>query len=996
MESPRTLFFHRIEVGFKHGVRNPFSEGLLNAAKQEGFKLRRVEVIDVYTLSGLSGLWNLERASKEILADQLLQDFSINHPIALRDGKKFDFAVEVFFKPGVTDNVGRTASQAIKDVFPAFQGTAFYSRQYLFSGVSTAKDAENIVSTLVANDLIEGWSVKSYQEFKQTEGFPPNPPVAESTESDFVEEITLPSSDSHLSQLSEQRLLALTVEEMKAIKQKYSQKTFLQQRKKEGLSEKTTDVELEAIAQSWSEHCKHKIFNALIEYEDESGKKETINSLFKTFIKKSTDEISRKKPGLLLSVFKDNAGIIKLNEKWNIAVKVETHNSPCALDPYGGAVTGIVGVNRDVLGAGLGAQPIFNTDVFCFAPPDYAGAYLRIHPKRVLQGVVKGAQDGGNKSGIPTVNGAIVFDDSFAGKPLVYCGTGGIMPSKLKDKRLTHEKKAKPGNLVIMAGGRVGKDGIHGATFSSQGLTHASPLSAVQIGDPFTQKKMLDFILEARNECLMESITDNGAGGLANSVGEMALQSGGAELHLDKVPLKYKGLLPWEIFVSESQERMTLAIKPEKKDRLFELARKHEVEVTEVGIFTNTRLFKITFKGKTVGLLDLEFLQHPPQLKLHAKARKILRKEEKTQEPRDYNSTLKKILSAPNVCSKEEIVRRYDHEVQGMSVLKPFVGMENDGPSDAAVIKPLYETDDGIAVANGICPKYSKLDVFAMASNALDEAIRNCVSTGAPLEKMVCLDNFCWPDPVFATKDNPEGREKLGDLVKANKALYYYTTAFGVPCISGKDSMKNDANAGGKKISVLPTLLFTTVALIPDIKKTISMDFKKEGDLVFILGETKNEMGASEYYQIIGSKGGIPPAVNAEENRKLYSALSKAIAACLVASCHDCSDGGLGVAIAESSFAGGAGVEIDLRQISCAENAKRNDVLLFSESAGRFVVSVGQENAKKFAEAMKGTKAVLAGRVAGKKVRITGLNGKKIIDVNFEELKKAWKSRRWF
>ena len=993
MEKPKG-FFHRIEVGFKQGVKNPFAEGLLHAAKTSGFKLRAVDTIDVYTLGGISGFWNLERVAKQILADPLLQEFAINEPLALHDARNFDFAIEVSFKPGVTDNVGRTTAQAIKDAMPSFNGTAFASRQYLLSGVSK-QEAEKIIATLVASDLLEKWETKSKGEFKQNEGFPANPPIAGTEKNSFVEQFSPSSSLSSFEKTGEQRLLALTPSELSAIKKKYSEKAFAQKRRKLGMGDGITDVEMECIAQTWSEHCKHKIFNALIEFQGEDGRKETINSLFKTCVKKATDEIARQKPGLIVSAFKDNAGIFTLDKNWNIAVKVETHNSPCALSPYDGAVTGIVGVNRDILGAGLGARPIFNTDVFCFAPPDYKGVYPRVHPQQVLWGVVRGIQDGGNKSGIPTVNGSITFDDSYAGKPLVYCGTGGIMPARLKDKRATHEKKARPGNLIVMIGGRVGKDGIHGATFSSMGLTQASPTSAVQIGDPFTQKKVIDFVIEARDEGLMESITDNGAGGLSSSVGEMALQSNGAMLHLDKVPLKYQGLAPWEIFVSESQERMTVAVKPEHKDRFFELARKHEVEATEIGVFTNAGAMQVLFEGKTVGLLELAFLHNPPQLNLRAKARKTKEVGEKIPEPKNHSATLKKILAGWNVCSKEEIVRRYDHEVQGLSAIKPFEGSENDGPSDAAAIKPLYSSNEGLVIANGLCPKYSRHDAYWMAANALDEAIRNCVATGASLEWMVALDNFCWPDPLPG-KNNPDAEEKLGDLVKANKALYDFTKAYAVPCISGKDSMKNDATVGTKKISVLPTLLFTAVAKMPDVSKAVSMDFKKEGDAVFILGETKNELGASEYYASLGRKGGFVPRVNAEENKKLYSALAKAMAKGLVASAHDCSDGGLAVAVAESSFAGGLGVEIDLRKIPASEDAKRNDALLYSESAGRFVVSVTQKNAKEFAAVMQGTKTEQVGMVKGSKMAVTGLNEKKIIDEKITELKNAWKSRRWF
>ncbi|MEM4254838.1 MAG: phosphoribosylformylglycinamidine synthase subunit PurL [Candidatus Norongarragalinales archaeon] len=993
MEKPKG-FFHRIEVGFKEGVKNPFAEALFHAAKAAGFKLKAVDTIDVYTLGGISGFWNLERVAKQLLADPLLQEFCINESLALKDDRKFDFAVEVGFKPGVSDNVGRTTAQAIKDAMPSFNGTAFTSRQYLFSGV-TKQEAEKIISTLAANDLLEQWQVKGRSEFKETEGFPANPPLVVSEKNALVEEINMGASVQALEKLAKQRLLALTANELAAVKKKYSERSFAQKRRKLGLTQNATDVELESIAQTWSEHCKHKIFNATIEYEDESGKKEKINSLFKTFVKKSAEEIMREKPGFVLSAFKDNAGIFSFNKNWNVAVKVETHNSPCALGPYDGAVTGIVGVNRDILGAGLGARPIFNTDVFCFAPPDYKGPYPKIHPQQILWGVVRGIQDGGNKSGIATVNGSITFDDSFAGKPLVYCGTGGIMPAKLKDGRLTHEKKAKAGQLILMVGGRVGKDGIHGATFSSMGLTQASPASAVQIGDPFTQKKVIDLVMDARDEGLIESITDNGAGGLSSSVGEMAQQSNGAVVHVDKVPLKYSGLAPWEIFLSESQERMTLAIKPENRDRFFELARKHEVEASEIGVFTNTGVVQVMFEGKTIGLLELEFIHNPPQLNLKATSRKTKESAESVPEPKNHATALKKILSGWNVCSKEEIVRRYDHEVQALSVIKPFEGAENDGPSDAAAIKPLYDSQEGLVIANGLCPKYSKADAYLMAANALDEAIRNCVATGASLERMVCLDNFCWPDPL-PSKTNPDAELKLGDLVKANKALYEYTKTYGVPCVSGKDSMKNDAFAGSKKISVLPTLLFTVVAKIPDVSKTVSMDFKKEGDAVFILGKTKNELGESEYYASLGKKGGFVPRVNAEENKKLYNALSKAIEKGVVASAHDCSDGGLAVAIAESAFAGGLGVEMDLRKITAPEDARKNDVLLYSESAGRFVVSVSHKNAKEFEETMKGTEFAQIGVVKGNKLSCMGLNGKKIIDEKITELKNAWKSKRWF
>ncbi len=984
----------RIEVCFKKSVKDAFADGVLASAKQAGHPVKSLEVVEVYTIVGIRDFYRLEKIAKELLADPLLQEYSVNEPLALQEGKKFDFALEISFKPRVTDNAGRTTAQAIKDFFPAFDGKAFYSRQYLFTGSVNEKLIQEFASKTLANGLIEEWGIKSFQAFEAEQGFKAKTYSSEPHRDFAVQEIELEGkNDAFLEKLSKERLLALNTEEMRAIQKQFRDRSFLKKRKEAGLNEKITDVELESIAQTWSEHCKHKIFNSLIEYSDSNGKKEEINSLFKTYIKKSTEKIASP---FLLSVFKDNAGIIKFNKSWNLAIKVETHNSPCALDPYGGAVTGIVGVNRDVLGAGLGARPIFNTDVFCFASPDYSGVYPRVHPKRVLQGVVKGIQDGGNKSGIPTINGSIVFDDSFAGKPLVYCGTGGIMPANVKGKP-SHEKKAKPENAIVMVGGKVGKDGIHGATFSSLGLSEDSPTSAVQIGDPFTQKKVLDFLMEARDHGMIESVTDNGAGGLSSSIGEMALQSGGAELHLDKVPLKYAGLQPWEVFVSESQERMTLAVTQEHLPALMELAKKHEVEATALGKFTRTGFIHVLHNSKTAALLELKFLHEPPQLKLKARERKRHEGKPVFKKPSSLGVMLKKILSRPNVCSKEEIVRRYDHEVQGTSVLKPFVGKNNDGPSDSAVIKPLYDSPEGIVISNGLCPKYSKIDVGIMAANALDEAVRNAIASGASLEYMAVLDNFCWPDPV-QSRQTPDGEEKLGDLVKACKALYETTLAYGTPCISGKDSMKNDAFVGGRKISVLPTLLFTAIGKTSDVEKTVSMDFKNEGDFIYAIGETKNELGESEYLQELKVGGGKAPSVNALENKKTYNALSKSISKSLVASCHDCSDGGMGIALAESCIAGDVGAEIFLQTAPRSTETNRDDIVLYSESAGRFIASVERKNAGEFEKTLFSAVVKFAkiGMVKGKKLSIKGIEGKKIVEEKTEELSKAWKSKRWF
>jgi phosphoribosylformylglycinamidine synthase len=692
-----------------------------------------------------------------------------------------------------------------------------------------------------------------------------------------------------------------------------------------------------------------------------------------------------------LSVFSDNAGIIRFNDDWNLVFKVETHNSPSALDPYGGALTGIVGVNRDPFGCGRGAKLIFNTDVFCFAPPDYAKPLPKriLHPRRIYEGVREGVEHGGNKSGIPTVNGCLVFDERYLGKPLVYCGTGGIMPARINGEP-THTKEILPGDLIVMTGGRIGKDGIHGATFSSEELHEGSPVTAVQIGDPITQKKMTDFLLVARDLGLYRAITDNGAGGLSSSVGETATLSGGCELDLKAAPLKYPGLNPWEILISESQERMTLAVDPARIDAFLCLARKMGCEATVLGRYTDSGWFHIRYGEETVVYLEMKFLHDGlPQMNLRAAWAPPRHAEPDFPEPPDLGGALMEMLSRLNICSKESVVRQYDHEVQGGSVVKPLTGVVNDGPSDAAVIRPLLDSFEGIVVANGICPRYSDIDAYHMAAAAIDEAVRNAIAVGASLDRMAGLDNFCWCDPVRSEK-TPDGEYKLAQLVRANEALYAITTAYGVPCISGKDSMKNDYQIGETRISIPPTLLFSTLAKMEDVRKAVTMDVKRPGDLVYVLGKTYRELGGSEWYALHGAIGNDVPQVRTETAKTLYEALSRAIRAGLVASCHDCSDGGLGMALAETAFAGGLGLEVDLKSVP-AEGIGRDDELLFSESQSRFVVTVHPDAREAFEAALAGSAFARIGQViAEEDLRIEGLGGKRIIDQELAELKAAW------
>jgi len=990
---------YRVEIGLKPSLRDARGEKIKRRIIDDlKISVGSVRTIDVYTIDAQVTEEEIQEIAAGPLLDPIIQVHSIGKPLA----QVFDWAIEVGYKPGVTDNIGRTAREAIELLierkFQPHEGV-YTSVLYLIQGNLTREQAESIATNLLANPLIQRFVVKDKRSWDPQVGMGISIPKVIGSDQPRVEEIILQVSDEQLMRISAQRVLALTLKEMKTLQAYVEDPRVIAERRAQGLNQNLTDVEIEALAQTWSEHCKHKIFNARIEYIDDQGRSLQIDSLFNTYIRRSTEEI-RQSLGdrdWCVSVFKDNAGVMKFNPDWNFVFKVETHNSPSALDPYGGALTGIVGVNRDPFGTGKGAKLIFNVDTFCFAPPDYSKPLppRLLHPKRIYEGVREGVEHGGNKSGIPTINGSIVFDERFLGKPLVYCGTGGIMPRIIRGEP-SHIKQARPGDLIVMTGGRIGKDGIHGATFSSEELHQESPTSAVQIGDPITQKRMTDFLLRARDLGLYHAITDNGAGGLSSSVGEMARDSNGCEIHLERAPLKYAGLDPWEILLSEAQERMTLAVPPENIDRFLALAQRMEVEATVLGEFTNSGKFHVLYEGKTVAYLDMNFLHEGcPRMELRARWVPKIHPEPSFPEPSDLSQTLKEILSRYNVCSKETVIRQYDHEVQGGSVIKPLVGAFNDGPGDGSVIRPILDTWEGIAVSSGICPRYSDIDTYHMMACAIDEAIRNNLAVGGNLKQMAGLDNFCWCDPVQSEK-TPDGEYKLAQLVRANMALYDYTKAYGVPCISGKDSMKNDYLIGSTKISIPPTVLFSVVSVVPDVRKCVTMDAKHPGDWVYVVGETFEELGGSEYFALQGFIGNQVPKVNAQKAKALYEALSRAMDEGLVASCHDCSDGGLGVALAETAFAGDWGMEVDLREC-IAPGVQRNDFLLFSETQSRFVVTVRPEKRIAFEECFRGRPVARVGKITdGPLFQVIGLNGKTVIHAHIRELKAAWqKPLKW-
>ena len=942
----------------------------------------------LYTIHAPLSAADLEEARQTLFTDAVVQASYWD----ARPPAPCDWIVQVGFLPGATDNVGRTAAEALEDIYQQpLDGAVYHSQLYMLQGDLTRQDVERVVRDALANPLIHQWRITPAAAWRDgASAFLP-PPIAGVNKPPEVVTVSLEVDDRTLAHLSQERLLSLNLGEMQAIQAYFRSPEQRQQRQRHGLGANPTDVELEALAQTWSEHCKHKIFNSTIHYRNADGQTSTIQSLFKSCIVRATEEIGER-VDWLLSVFHDNAGVIRFNDQWNLVMKVETHNTPSALDPYGGAITGILGVNRDPFGTGKGCKLLFNTDVLCFAPPDYDKPLppRLLHPKRVFKGVHRGIKDGANQSGVPDVNGAVVFDERFLGKPLVFCGTGGIMPAHIGGEP-SYEKQAHAGDVIVMVGGRIGKDGIHGATFSSQELSEASPPSAVQIGDSITQKKMTDFLLEARDLQLYTCITDNGAGGLSSSVGEMARFSNGCELHLDRAPLKYPGLDPWEILVSESQERMTLAVPPAHLEAFLALAERRQVEATALGAFTDSGQFHILHNGETVALLQMDFLHDgAPDLNLEARWQPPRYDEPAFPCPEDLSDSLLKMLGRLNICSKEWVIRQYDHEVQAMSVVKPLVGAQNDGPSDAAIVRPLLDAMEGVIVANGICPRYSDIDTYHMAANAIDEAIRNVIAVGGRLGHIAGLDNFCWPDPELSAS-NPDGPYKLAQLVRANQALYDYCTAYDVPCISGKDSMKNDYHIGDTKISVPPTLLFSVIARMPDVRRAVTMDVKQPGDLVFIVGETRAELGASEYYAMRGAVGNRVPQVDAPRARALYEALGAAMQQGLVSACHDCSDGGFGVAAAEMAFAGGYGMQLDLRAMPREAGMDRDDALLYSESASRLVATVPQQHREAFLRAMAGCAIGELGQVIDDPgFTVIGLRGEVVLQSDIAALKAAW------
>ena len=995
---------HRIEVGVKPELFD--AQGHIDAQRIENSLGLDVDVKfnKIYTADlGLSET-EVQRFSKELM-----------HPLvntvnaAAEPAKESEnvYVVEVGYKPGVMDPEGRSAKILAEDIlgrkFP-FDKKIAVQYQRLIKSKSPLTDVQlKKIANLFYNDTVQNFKILSSEDFKK--GIEPYVPTVRVPSPEPVRHYNLNLDDDKLLKISEERVLALNADEMKAIKAHYSDPKIVEVRKKVGLSEKATDVELELFGQTWSEHCKHKIFNANVTYREGEHEEKYEKGIFSKFIKDATLALQKQKPELIKSVLWDNSGVVDFdpNSQYYVCFKCETHNSPSFMEPYGGAITGIVGVYRDPLGTGRGSQLIFGVWDYCTGSPFYDGD-LRppLHPDQLLEGIHHGVRDGGNKHGVPTAIGGTFFDDGFLGKCLVYVGAAGAVPKNVAGKP-GYEKWVNPGDRCIVVGGRVGKDGIHGATASSQEYHEGTPAGHVQIGDPYTQKNVQEFMLDALKEGLINFAQDSGAGGTGSAAGEMAEYSNGIAIDLDKDLFKYEGLAPWEILESESQERMFMAISSEKKERFVQLAEKWNVEWRDIGQFTDSGYFHARYKGETVAYLDMKFLHEGvPQKQLNAIWQTPEERGLKEPSPEklavdDYAGLLHKVLMRENIASKEFLQREYDTRVQGKTVIPAFIGEKSDVPSDAFVQKIEYGLPSGIACGIGLNPHYSKVDTYDMTMIAANEGLMKVVAVGGDPDRAVNNGNYCWPGVLPDESD--ESEYKMAQLVRAAKAQYDFATKTGVATVSGKDSMKiqgkiKDDNKKEHRIYGLPTIQFATIAPVADVSKCVTADFKIKGDAIYLVGlPTKDELGASEFYQSLGEIGLNVPKVDLDNSMKVYRALHKAIRNEYVESAKVCSKGGLAVALASASFAGGLGAYIDMKDVptDMAYDDKLDTKLLYSESASRFLVSVAPENIEAF-EGTMGQYAKQIGNVAGKYVEIIGTAGNRILKEDGQKLKESWQS----
>ncbi len=901
---------------------------------------------------------NIDNQSASTVAQQLLSD-PVNESAHLEvpecDGRR---VVEIQKKPGVMDPVEASVIKGAKDLGYELSAVRIGSRVEI--SPATDEQCEQLAWQALANQAIEDVAIDPEESIRF--------PDAGADVRHPRTEVDLASlDDDGLMKLSQEGCLSLNLEEMHAIKAYF-----------EKLGRNPTDVELESFAQTWSEHCVHKTFKALIDYDGPEGQRQ-IDNLLKETVAKVTHELDK---DWCISVFTDNSGIIEFDQHFGVCLKVETHNHPSAIEPYGGANTGLGGVIRDILGTGLGAKPIFNTDVFCFGNLDAKAEELppgTIHPRHLMRRVVAGVRDYGNRMGIPTVNGCIRFDDRYVGNPLVFCGTGGLIP---RDKCFGD---AQVGDHIIVVGGRTGRDGIHGATFSSIELHEESEVvssGAVQIGNAIEEKKVADTFLQARDKGLFSATTDCGAGGISSAIGEMS-EKEGCVVHLDRMPLKYDGLTYTEIWISEAQERLVAAVPAEKIEEALALFAAENVEATDVGEITGDKKLVLRYHDEVVADIDMEMLHDGiPRLQLKAVFKQVDENAASYTKPNNLGEKLVEVIGRPNLASKEWVIRQYDHEVQAGSIIKPLVGVSQDGPGDAAVVAPVLGRDRGIAVACGLNTCYSDSDAYNAAAAGIEETFRNLICVGATIDRVALLDNFSW--------GNCNKPENLGALVRACDACYDVAHYFEAPFVSGKDSLNNEYRHGDETIIIPHTLLITGMTVVEDVTKSITMDLKAVEDAIFVVGLTKNELGGSEFIAACGGSGGQVPKFDKALSKPVLLAVQECIQKGLVNAAHDCSEGGLATALAEMAFSGGFGLDIDADRIPHSEEVKQLDELLFSESLSRIIISVPHDKVNEVRPLLADVPNEFVGTVVEEQqLSVKGLGDS--FAVSLSDLKTSWK-----
>ncbi len=947
----------------------------------------------LYLLAGNLSAADVERLTAELLHDPVAQTARWQELSSSFADAAPGPCVEIAFRPGVTDNEAETILTGAQHIGIKHLAQAKTLRRIRLPHLTNLAELKAHAYEELLNDLIETAYIASVPADADRRSFYQHLLEIPAPHTPSITSVPLrDASDAELQRISRDGILALTLAEMQAIRDYFT----TEQRD-------PTDGELETIAQTWSEHCRHKTFRARISYRQAEGSRSAalsaalhpalaeleaadgavIDGLLKHYLMQATEAV---RGPSLLSAFVDNAGIVAFDDDFEISFKVETHNHPSALEPFGGANTGVGGVVRDVLG--VSAKPIAVTDVLCFGPADLPDERLSpgvLHPRRIRAGVVAGVRDYGNKLGIPNINGAILYDEGYIANPLVFCGTVGIAP------RGSHPRGAQPGDAIVVIGGRTGRDGIHGATFSSVELTHDTAETvgaAVQIGDPVTEKTVIDVLLQARELGLYTAITDCGAGGLSSAVGEMG-EATGAQVELRDVPLKYPGLQPWEIWISEAQERMVVAVAPNNVQPLLELCASEDVEATVIGVFTNDGYLNVRYAGQPLVDIAMEFLHSGGQrLELQATwAAQPAQALAAASAPSDHAATLAALLAHPIIASKENVVRTYDHEVQGSTILKPLVGVREDGPGDAGALQPRLDSARGIVLGCGINPRYGKIDPYWMALAVVDEAMRNVVAAGGDPAQTWILDNFCWGDPKLP--------DRLAGLVRAAAGCHDAALAYKTPFISGKDSLNNEyRDAQGNRVAIPPTLLISALALVPDVLQTISMDAKAAGNAVYLVGSTSAELGGALVAEVGGADNGRVPQVDLALAPRILSALHAAIAAGMVRACHDLSEGGLGVAAAEMAFSGELGMTLDLRAVPSA--APLDDAtILWSESPTRFLVEVAPEHTLAFERRLADLPCAQVGAItATPELIIAGQSGGTIMAADVMDLKVAWQTYR--